>query len=547
MKKVLLAATVLALALAVAPAFGYVYINSTFTGDTVANPATSSYPAPKLWAVGGGLTTAQCADKVSVVDAAAEFTGETPPADIGHCVRFHDPVSVAATSNVNFSRSFAPTTTGTVTVTFDMRLAQTTSAFFIRMCNEGAITSGGSWANMLIFEGNQAWATPAAPGSISYMTCYASSGTYVKTTATYQANKWYTVKLELNLDTKQWRAFMGDKGSSDLPLIVDWVDFIHSATGATYTQVSKLQQIAFFTSTKAAPETDGITYIDNVHIEGNVAPLIFNTIRDARLADKGSTVLLSDKVVTSGTDETNNPYFYIQDDEKGGAGIRVRYFDAVVHEGDRVDVQGTLAQASDNGGVVNHNGEREITSEAITIHSSHDPAPVPIYVRNAQVGGGWLGPNETVTGGPEPRLKGVYPMNAYGDLTTYDATKNTFAPLFNTGTLVTVCGKITRVCAYDPSPDNPFDIYIDDGSLAYDGFICAAQGWDDTNHPTGLRIRINSVLGNQLPMDLYTLGKYVVVTGIAGGVSNSDISSGNGIRNIRVVRPRKVADVQILQ
>lgn len=46
MRALLLLAAVLALLAAAAPGFAYVYINSTFNGDTVADPSNNSYPAP---------------------------------------------------------------------------------------------------------------------------------------------------------------------------------------------------------------------------------------------------------------------------------------------------------------------------------------------------------------------------------------------------------------------------------------------------------------------------------------------------------------------
>lgn len=138
-----------------------------------------------------------------------------------------------------------------------------------------------------------------------------------------------------------------------------------------------MRHISFFTSTKstASGEGDEIAYLDNVRVEGPIAPAAPATIRDARVLDKSTIVSLTDKLVTAGTDQLTGPFLYVQDNESGGAGIRVRWYDGAMHEGDLVSVQGTLVQASDNGSLTQHNGEREIQGEVVTVHSSGNPLP----------------------------------------------------------------------------------------------------------------------------------------------------------------------------
>lgn len=557
MRKVLLAAAVLAMMLATAPVSAYVYFSSTFDGDVLANPTAvpPTYPVPRNWVAGSGLTAAMCPDRFSVINSMDEIGY---PEQL-RVLRIHDPIGLAPDGITNvtgypaaLSRTFAATSSGTVTLTFEVMFYQNSSALRVYLCSDATVTGVASWATALIFEGAEPWGNPEVPGNISYLSFWDLSAGSPNTTynkipdLTYDGWQWYSVRIEANVDTKKWRAFLGNKGTSPLPMILDWTDFVYSGSTQPGTQgATKLAQVLFWTSNKTGNELDGLFYIDNVKVEGPVAPQSFNTIAEARLADKGAVIQVTDKVVTAGTDQLG-AFFYIQDDGRPGAGIRVRYFNGVVHAGDRVDVTGMLAQASDNGGAVLHNGEREIQSELVTIHPAHDPVPTPVALRNSQVSGGWLGPNEQVTGGPEPRLKGAWPSNKWGDATSYALGTNTMAPLYNTGGLITTCGKVTRLCANDTAPYSVKypDIYIDDGSLKFDGCRAGSATADPANPAPGIRVKISGAVAAQLPA--IALGDYVSVTGIAGVVGNSDVTTfygTSGIRNIRVVRLLKASDL----
>lgn len=157
------------------------------------------------------------------MDAAAEFAPETPPADIGRCAKFHD--SNADTSNISFRRLFPTTSSGIVTVQFDMRLKQTSAAFFVRVSNNTTFTNLSSSACNLIFEGNTVW-LPGGGGAteISYLHQW-STPAYTMTGATYAADTWHTVQIVLNVGAKTWSVNFGPKGGTLDPILVDaeWV------------------------------------------------------------------------------------------------------------------------------------------------------------------------------------------------------------------------------------------------------------------------------------------------------------------------------------
>lgn len=278
------------------------------------------------------------------------------------------------------------------------------------------------------------------------------------------------------------------------------------------------------------------------------------TVKEAILAARSAETSVVDRVVTMGNDPDANfsrYLFYIQDDETGGRGMRVRWSNdsRLVHEGDRVSIVGTLVHASDNGAVTNHAGEREILPIYMWVSPAHDPVPAPVYVRNSDVGGGFFGPNESVSGGPEPIIKGVYPISKYGnpengDLGSYSLfAASAVSPLNNVGTLVRVCGKVTRLCHTDEP--TIWDIYVDDGSLPYDGWLQATLGIGNDNHPAGVRLRvISAAIGDALPE--IQVGDEVSATGIVGSISSSNLNTSSGTRSIRLIRVRKASDVQKL-
>ena len=143
-------------------------------------------------------------------------------------------------------------------------------------------------------------------------------------------------------------------------------------------------------------------------------------------------------------------------------------------------------------------------------------------------------------------LKGVYPSNEYGNAIDGDQIRysdfvgSPLSPLNNVGTLVKVSGKVTRLC--NASEPTVFDIYIDDGSLPYDGWLMSALGIGNTNHPAGIRLRIPSAVASELPV--IAEGDFLVATGVIGSISSSDLSTGNGTRCIRMIRVRKASDIE---
>ncbi len=541
-------AAALALLLAAAPILAYDYINADFNVDPLGN-------APRNWLIAGlSGSDKEC----TVVDAATEFI-ETSPASILQCVKFHD--TNANTSNISFRRLVPQTDSGIVTVQFDVFFMQNTGAFYCRVSNNTTFTNLSSSAANIVFEGTNTWAPGGGAGKISYQRTW-NTVNYSLTSplATYDTWTWYTVKIELDCDAKTYSVYLGPKDGT-LNKIIDNVEWVFKGGTSPHEYVTNIAQVTVFTSTKS--DGDEVVYLDNFRVQGNVPPVVSSKVAEARLADKGSVITMYDQLVTAGTDQLGS-FFYIQDNAAGGAGIRVRWPGAV-HEGDKVDISGSLGQNSDNGSAVNHNGEREINGDVITVKSSDNPVPLPVYIPNSNVGGGWLGPDEVAGNITEPRLKGVWPCNTYGDISAYDASKNSASPLFNTGTLVAVAGVVTQMCKdyADTTPSiKSNDFYIYDGSnmgasdRAHDTKYADYDGWsvvdsaanpiiDESTHPAGIRIRVPAGLGTQLPANL-SAGDYVTVIGIAGAISNTELVSNQSIRNIRLVRLRKVSDINII-
>lgn len=518
------------------------WMTSSFDQDTVEDPAGGSYPLPQGWNISGTLTNP---DKCGVVESGAEFAPEPADPTLARCVKFHDPAN--STGNAQLYREFPAATTGTVTAQFDVRLRQTNSAFLCRLCNDGSVSDYGSFAAHIVFEGATPWATDGAPGVVSYQV-ERNSARFVNSGAKYEANKWYTVRIEANLDAAKFRIYFGARGKP-LKEITPYggQPFIKPPTGE---HVTSVQKICFATSSLGT-DPDGVDYIDNVRIEGPVQTSEqSNDVSRGRMVGKGSPVRLDNAIVTAGTDQMGGSFFYVQDDVPGGAGLRVRVSGVTVHEGDRVGVIGTLQQASDNGILVYNNGEREILASQVTVLTSGNATPPPVFMRASDAGGGHLGEMEYIdsTRGSWPRLKGVWPYSQCGNGNlAWDPLVNRYSPLFNVGTLVTVTGRVTKMCKQFPAGHSDNDIYVDDGSVVHDGWYDpAAYGDNESNHPRGVRIR--------MPSDILTLpgygditGAYVSVTGIAGAISSSNITSNTGVRNVALVRPRVVTrDVKII-
>jgi len=520
------------------------WMTSNFDQDTVADPVAGAYPLPQGWNISTTLTNP---DKCGVVESSAEFAPEPADPTLARCVKLHDPANSAG--NAQLYREFPPAQTGVVTAQFDVRLKQTNSAFLCRLTNEGSVSDYGSFAAHIVFEGATGWATGGAPGTVTYQV-EQSPARFVSSGARYEANRWYTVRIEANLDAARFRIYFGLRGTP-LKEITPYGGQPFIVRLSTGEHVTSLQRICFATSSLGT-DPDGVAYIDNVRIEG---PLQMssetNDVSRARTALKGSLVRLDNAIVTAGTDQMGGSVFYVQDNVPGGAGLRVRVSGVTVHEGDTVSVLGTMYQTSDNGIAVRNTGEREVLTSQVTVTGIGKAVPAPVFVRGSQAGGGFFGEMEYVDSGAGywPRMKGVWPYNQWGGGSSlWDSLTNSYPPLFNVGTLVTVAGRVTKMCKQFPAGHANNDIYVDDGSVVHDGWYDpAAYGGSESNHPRGIRIR--------MPTDILTLpgygditGAYVSVTGIAGANSSSNIISNTGIRNVALVRPRVVTrDVRIIQ
>lgn len=454
----------------------------------------------------------------------------------------HDDNAPGNLTNNTLFQNFSSAGSGRVTAQFDVRLSQITAGFGTRLTNGDVPTTGTNWATGVIFEGNTTYAPGAAPGTMSYqtgMTAY----TQTPLQQTYAADTWYTVRIEANIGPKTWKLFFGPKGGTLAEItLTGGVPFIPSGTG---TQVTQIGGITFFTSMKDG-DTAGDLIIDNVNVvlDDPEPVAMVNTIAMARLLDRATKVSLTGKLVTACS---SGGVFYIEDDGVGvkrAAGIRVRS-STLVHEGDRVDVIGRIAQTTE-GKVSAHGGEREIAADQVTIQSSGNTVFEPFLVRCSDVGGGWYGPMEITADGSEPSVKGVWPHNAWGDaeVSAWNPTENSFGPLNNVGLLVTVIGKVIDATVYDMYGTN-YDFYIDDGSLPNDGWFGTPTPEEEAFKPSGLRVRVTDPGIVEDVRPLYH-GDHIKVTGIVGAISSDDLGRAT-IRNIRVIRPRKPEDIQIIR
>jgi len=502
--------------------------------DNFDSDATGSIPA--------GWTLAK-----TVAGTHAKVVDGTPPGN--KWVEVHDDNAPGTTTNNTLSRTFTPVTaetgSGRVTAQFDVNLSQITAGFGTRLTNGGVATSGANWATALLFEGNIAYASGASPGNLSYQTT-TSVYTLTPLRSTYSASTWHTVRVEANVGTRSYRIFFGPRGGTLTEITPSGgVPFITTGTGG---QVDRIGGISFYTSIKDG-DTAGDLMIDNVNIYIDEPEQVVQagTIAEARLLERGTKVSLTNKIVTAGA---AGGVFYIEDDTPGAecaAGIRVRSLAGVL-EGDRVDVVGRIAQTSE-GNPSAHNGEREISAEQITVNSSGNAVPKPLFMRSADLGAGWFGPMELLSEGLEPAVKGIWPHNAWGNdgVTKWLPEDNRMFPLHNVGLLVTVTGRVSETTAYDMYGTN-YDFFIDDGSLTNDGWFAAPTYEDEAFHPRGLRVRITdpNILSQAIQDAPLHYGDFVKVTGIAGAISCSDLGR-SSIRNVRVIRPRKPEDVEVMQ
>ena len=456
-------------------------------------------------------------------------------------VRFHDDNGSVTTNNHLF-RAFNAVNTGKVVAQFDVYLPQTTAGFGIRLCSGTPLTSGQYWCTGLVWEGKIAYATGASPGTLSDQTDSVPTYKVTPLNSQYAASTWYTVRVTGNLDSKTYKLFFGPQGG-DLTEITPTggLTFANTASGHTVTEINYLD---FFSSNRNGDDP-GDLFVDNVNIYSESDTAVASpTIAQARLLDRGTKVSLSEKIVVAGS---SGNAFYIEDDTpdaERAAGIGVRSAGTTVAEGDRVDVVGRIAQTAE-GVLSEHGGEREIAATQVTRRSTGNDVPKPLHMRCSDVGGGWYGPMELMYAGYEPAIKGVWPSNAWGNtgVTSYVPGDNRCYPLNNTGLLVTVTGMVTEPNTGDPSV---YDFYVDDGSLTNDGWFSTAAYTDEVFHPRGIRVRVtdSSILTGIAP--LY-YGDEVRVTGIVGAIPCDSLGRGPSIRNVRVIRPRKPEDIEVIQ
>ncbi len=455
-------------------------------------------------------------------------------------IRLHDDNGAGITTNNTLYRAFTAVTSGLVTAQFDVSLPQTTAGFGTRLCSGSPVTSGQYWCTGLIFEGKIAYAASgASPGTLSYQTNSVPTYSTTPLSRPYSAGTWYTVRVIANLTTKTYRLFFGPKGGDIVEITpAGGVTFPNTASGHIVTQIN---YISFFTSNRNG-DASGDLLIDNVNVTsgGPELPINADSVAQARLLQRNTKVTLRNKIVTAGTAAG---VFYIQDDNRT-AGIRVRSLGSAVSMRDRVDVTGRLSQSSE-GTVSDHTGEREIVAESVTVLSSGNLLPDPLYIKNYHIAGGWFGPMELLPSGYEPAVKGVWPFNSWGDsgVSSYLANESFGPPINNTGLLVTVIGKVTETTVYD-APGTNYDLYIDDGSVQNDGWFTTPAYTGEAFHPKGLRVRISdsTILSRVAPLGY---GDFVKFTGIAGAMSSDNLGRTNG-RNVRVIRPRTADDIEVV-
>jgi hypothetical protein len=220
---------------------------------------------------------------------------------------------------------------------------------------------------------------------------------------------------------------------------------------------------------------------------GLPAPGQPSTIALAKSQPDGTPVQLAEKTVTVGNDRFSGQ-FYIQDaDRTSGIRVMVGSSGISVHEGDIINVSGTMATMY---------GERQITNPSATIISSGNQVPRPLSMINREVGGGSL--NEYTPG-------------------VHDGLGAN-----NTGLLVQIWGRATHADAVAKF------FYLDDGSHRLDG-----SGY------VGLKVSCGGLTtGNTIIIP--PAGSYVRVTGISTKQSMSGYY-------IPLIRPRVQGDIEIME
>jgi len=251
-------------------------------------------------------------------------------------------------------------------------------------------------------------------------------------------------------------------------------------TDGTYT----LRAVAYKSPDDKPVVNNGFRTIvtSNTHVRCN--------IHEARTLTNGSAVLIETKPVVSGTSETMEGAFYIEEPDRS-AGVRVAWTGVSVPTGKQVSLFGIVGNAA--------TGERQIAAERIWI--GVDATPVqPLGLNNRDLGG--AAPSD------EPYTNGI--TGAAG--------------LYNIGLLVRTWGKVTYI-------GSNF-IYIDDGSNLQDGNLLAGPiivpldgSTIPTVHPPAKGVRVNC--GN---LNKPGIGDYVAIT----GANSTEMIGSNIVRNVRL-------------
>ncbi len=234
--------------------------------------------------------------------------------------------------------------------------------------------------------------------------------------------------------------------------------------------------------------TDGASEY-STPVYASAVPAASSTCGEAKLANSGTTITLSNKIVSAVF--ATDGYVYIQESDRS-AGIKVTCDTTGLAAGDVITVTGTV-EAEDDGGAgrVNY-----ISATSVTETSTQD-APGPLAMTCRSVGGSEVAPN----------LSGV----TEGDGT--DAVG-----VNNIGLLVKVAGEVKSIAAGG--------FYIDDGSDIKDV-------WDTDHYVTGVL-----VTGDNIPS--LSVGDFVSATGIVV----RDVPAGWDA-NRRHIRTRAASDIYV--
>jgi len=434
---------------------------------------------------------------------------------------------------------------GTFWCQFDVMLPQTSAGFLARLNYAYGVpptggnqpNNGRSWAAGILFQGGStAWpgTETGGPGRIAYQT-KSFTQVYVLTSAIYSANTWYTVKFLCDVVAKKYQVFFGPRGGALAEITpAGGVPFIIRQTD-NY-QVNQLNCISFASSDKTSPDTAGHMYVDNVQTYGDQTNHAPRTVLEAKQLPAGisttspaqagaylQTYLLSGRVASVGTDQLGRNFFYLQD-STGGIRVRQDPLQVTVRQGDKVDISGWIQRASDNGIATRWEGEKEILAVTLDVIGSNLPVPRAVGMKNRSIGGDNMSYQGTTEPDGFPSLPGVYAADGgsgYPPPFIREAGPN------NVGIYGRFWGKVTYIPTDSSQPYYPY-FYLDDGSGVNDGSLP-----DGTNPQVGVRVLLRKDRAAALAS---LAGKYVVVTGVVGAISASDLLPNQVTNNVRVIR-----------